>query len=73
MIPAIYTESLVTPTISTAEKKAMKSEMELSVVNEPSEHFNTDDDAWLGGLLSDKRKGPLEVSVLLKDDMKEIC
>ena len=56
-----------------AEKKAMKDEMTLNVVMEPSEHFTAEDDSYLGHLLDEKRKGPLELSVILKDDMKEIC
>ena len=56
-----------------AEKKAMKDEMTLNVVMEPSEHFTAEDDSYLGNLLDEKRKGPLELSVILKDDMKEIC
>ena len=56
-----------------AERKAMKDEMTLNVVMEPSEHFTAEDDSYLGALLDEKRKGPLELSVILKDDMKEIC
>ena len=73
VIPAIYDEAAVTPAISAAEKKAMKGEMTLNVVMEPAEHFTAEDDSYLGNILSDHRKGPLEVSVILKDDMKDVC
>ena len=51
----------------------MKGEMTLNVVQEPMDHFTIDDDHYLRDLLAEKRKGPLAVSVILKDDMKTIC
>mgnify|MGYP002396078329 CR=1 FL=1 len=51
----------------------MKGEITLNVVMEPQDHFNAEDDSYLGNILSEKRKGPLEVSVILKDDMKDVC
>ena len=73
VIPILYHEKEVKPELSKNEKKAMKGEMELDVIEEPQDHLTVEDDKWLEELLTEKRKGPLEVSVILKDDMKDIC
>ena len=51
----------------------MNNEVTLNVISEPQDHFTVDDDHYLKSLISDKRKGPLAVSVIIKDDMKQIC
>ena len=48
----------------------MNNEVTLNVISEPQDHFTVDDDHYLKSLISDKRKGPLAVSVIIKDDMK---
>ena len=51
----------------------MKGEIELNVVEEPMDHFTTEDDSFLHRLISDKQKGEGATAVILKSDMKEVA
>ena len=51
----------------------MKGTIELNIINEPMEHFTTDDDGFLKSLIEEKKKGEGYKSVLLKEDMKTVA
>ena len=51
----------------------MKSDMILSVIEQPMDHFTTEDDAFLRKLLDAKKKGEGYKTALLRDDMQEVC
>ena len=72
MIPQVYDEKIVTETISEAEKKAMQGNITLNVVEEPMDHFTTEDDSFLHRLINEKGKGEGYNQVILKDDMKQV-
>jgi len=51
----------------------MKKNIELNVVEEPMDHFTTDDDNYLKRLVEEKKKGESFRAVIVKDDMMQIC
>ena len=50
----------------------MSGEVELSVIQEPQDHFTSEDDTYLHKLISPKEKGNGASCAVLKEDMKEI-
>ena len=58
--------------MSEEEKKAMKGEVLLDIVEEPMDHFTTWDDNYLSQLLRDHKTGEGLNCVILKDKMKEL-
>ena len=51
----------------------MQGPITLNVINEPMDHFTTEDDGFLKSLIDDKKKGEGYKTVLLKDDMKSVA
>lgn len=51
----------------------MKGTIELNVVEEPMDHFTTEDDNYLKKLVEDKKRGESFRAVVVKDDMMTIC